>query len=45
MGRKRKTDVREEYGEESLGLLAVMLVPRKMAVVHVIDGQNPRPLP
>lgn len=45
MERKRKTDVREECGEESLGLLAVMLVPRKMGVVHVIDGQNPRPLP
>lgn len=40
--RKRKTGVREECEEGSLDLLVVMLVPRRMGAVHVIDGQNPR---
>lgn len=43
--RKRKTGVREGCGEENLGLLVVMLVPKRMGAVHVIDVQNPRPLP
>jgi hypothetical protein len=43
--RMRKTGVREECEEENLGLLVVMLAPRRMGAVHVIDVQNPRPPP